>query len=126
MTLENKCHHHWQALEITNTESLKDFITTLFTKHDHQEKVLIDLYKLVFPEWDCITKIEGYPEAGCDLWRFICRLFQEFDRKHHPGCIPGGAWMNTGFSVNHEIGAWEISFENCHVKYTRQIQSNRR
>ena len=58
MTLENKCQRHWQALGITNTESLKDFITTLFTKHDHQEKVLIDLYKLVFPEWDCISKIQ--------------------------------------------------------------------
>ncbi len=117
MTLENKCHHHWQALEITNTESLKDFITTLFTKHDHQEKVLIDLYKLVFPEWDCITKIEGYPEAGCDLWHFICRLFQEFDRKHHPDCMPGGLWMNAGFSMDSELQPWEVSFKNCHLEY---------
>lgn len=117
MTLENKCQRHWQALGITNTESLKDFITTLFTKHDHQEKVLINLYKLVFPQWDCITKIEGYPEAGCDLWKFICRLFQEFDHKHHPDCMPGGLWMNTGFSVNTELQPWEVSFENCRVKY---------
>ena len=117
MTLENKYHYHWQALGITNTESLKDFITTLFTKHDHQEKVLIDLYKLVFPEWDRIIKIDGYPEAGCDLWKFICRIFQEFDRKHHPDCMPGGLWMNTGFSVNTELQPWEVSFKNCRVKY---------
>ena len=46
MTLENKYRRHWQSLGLTNTEKLKDFIAELFTKHDHQKDVLIELYKL--------------------------------------------------------------------------------
>ena len=52
MKLENKCRRHWQSLGITNTERLKEFISELFSKHDHQKDVLIELYKLVFPEWE--------------------------------------------------------------------------
>ena len=117
MTLKEKCLFHWQMLRITHPDSLRESITAVFDRCDHQQAVLIDLYKLVFPEWDCISKIEGYPETGCDLWKFICRLFQEFDRNHHPDCMPGGLWMNTGFSVNSELQPWEVSFKNCRVKY---------
>ena len=123
MKLENKCRRHWQSLGITNTERLKGFISDLFSKHDHQKDVLIELYKLVFPEWDEISRIRGYPEVGSDMWLFIGRLFQNFDRNHHPNCMPGGAWMNTGFSVNHELEDWEISFDNCEVEYDKSIQS---
>ena len=72
MALENKCREHWKALGIMSTENLKEFIATLFTKHDHQEDVLIELYKLVLPEWDEISKIKGYPEIGNDMWLYIC------------------------------------------------------
>lgn len=117
MTLKEKCTFHWRMLGISNTECLKKSITAVFDRCDHQQTVLIELYKLLFPGWDCITKIEGYPDAGCDLWRFICRLFQEFDRKHHSGCMPGGLWMNAGFSMDSELQPWEVSFKNCHLKY---------
>ena len=117
MTLEEKCTFHWSKLKISNTEILKKFITAIFDRCDHQQDVLIELYKLLFPGWDSITKIEGYPDAGCDLWHFICRLFQEFDHKHHPDCMPGGLWMNAGFSMDSELQPWEVSFKNCHLKY---------
>ena len=117
MTLKEKCDFHWRMLGITDTESLKKSITAIFDRCDHQQAVLIELYKLLFPGWDSITKIEGYPEAGCDLWRFICRLFQEFDRKHHPSCLPGGLWMNAGFSMDSELEPWGVCFKNCHLQY---------
>jgi hypothetical protein len=126
MALENKCRKQRKALGIMRTEKLKEFIATLFTKHDHQEDVLIELYKLVFPEWDKISRIKGYPEVGYDLWLFICRLFQKFDQKYHPGCLPGGAWMNTGFSVNHNLEGWEINFDSCEVEFCNPTESKRR
>ena len=76
MTLKTKCHRHWQSLGITNTERLKDFIAELFINHEHQKDVLIEIYKLAFPEWDQISKIRGYPEIGDEMWSYICRLFQ--------------------------------------------------
>jgi hypothetical protein len=104
-------------LGITDPDSLKESIVAVFDRCDNQQAVLIGLYKLLFPGWDCITKIEGYPEAGRDLWHFICRLFQEFDRKHHPCCMRGGLWMNAGFSMDSELQPWEVSFKNCRLKY---------
>jgi hypothetical protein len=115
MTLENKCRLHWKRLGITNTQTLKTYIQSIFSKHDHQKFVMVDLYKLVLPDWDNIQKIEGYPEAGRELSIFISKQFMQFDRKHHPDCMAGGAWMNAGFSVNGNLGLWQISLRNCRV-----------
>ena len=115
MMIEAKYQRHWKQLGITNTQALKTYIQSIFNKHDHQKKVMVDLYKLVLPDWEKIEKIEGYPEAGWELSIYISELFMQFDRKHHPSCMPGGAWLNTGFSVNRNLGAWQISLKNCRV-----------
>ncbi len=117
MTLEMKCQKHWQRLGIKDLKALKEHIKAIFDKYQHQEEILIDLYKMVLPDWDHITKVEGFPEAGNDLWQFICRYFQDFDCRNHPDVMPAGAWMNSGFSVNHELSPWEIGFKNCSVVY---------
>ncbi len=115
MTLQAKCQTHWNHLGIRNVEGLKEHIKAIFQRHDHQEHLLIDIYRMVLPDWDRINKIEGYPEAGSALWEFICNRFIRFDREHHPECLNGGAWLNTGFSTNSKLGPWEISFDNCQV-----------
>ena len=115
MTLENKCRRHWKCQGITNTQTLKAYIQSIFSKHDHQKNIMVDLYKLVLPDWEKIEKIEGYPEAGRELSIFISKQFMQFDRKHHPDCMAGGAWMNTGFSVNGNLDPWQISLRNCRV-----------
>jgi hypothetical protein len=120
MTLKEECAFHWQRLGISDPKILREHIVGIFGRHNHQQEILIDLYRLALPQWDEITKVTGYPEVGKELWIFICRLFQEFDRKHHPGCLPGGAWMNVGFSVNEKLEPWEIAFDNCHVQYHKE------
>ena len=109
---------NWKRLGITSRDELKSRIMAIFEKSNHQEQVLVGLYRMVFPDWDRISKIHGYPEAGDDLWKFICQQFQTFDRVHHPDCMAGGSWMNTGFSVNHNLDDWEIGFDNCTVQYS--------
>ena len=117
MTLEMKCQRHWQRLGIKDLKTFKEHIKAIFDKDQHQEEVLIDLYKMVLPDWDFIKKIEGFPEAGNDLWQFICLHFQKFDSRNHPDVMPAGAWMNSGFSVNRELSPWEIGFKNCTLVY---------
>lgn len=117
MDLEAKCQAHWKSLGLTDLDKLKDHLRSLFEKHDTQAAVLEEIYRLVLPEWDIIERVNGYPEAGEDFWAFVCRLFQDFDRQHHPDVMPGGAWMNTGFSVNRNLDSWEISISNCNVDY---------
>ncbi len=112
-----KIQNQWTGSKSDDPKALKAQIKTFFEKHDHQNKVIIDIYRMVFPDWDKIKAIKGYPETGDELWKFICGLFQTFDREHHPDCLAGGAWMNWGFSTNTKLGPWEVNFENCSVTY---------
>lgn len=115
MTLETKCQKQWKQLGITDQQSLKTHIQSIFSRHDHQKDIIVELYKLVLPDWEKIKKIEGYPEAGWELSTFISNQFMQFDREHYPDCMPGGAWMNIRFSVNSNLGPWKIRFNNCRV-----------
>ena len=115
MKYDDKSMENRKYSVTTDLKTLKGHIEAIFCKHDHQEKILIDLYRLVFPDWDKIRRIEGFPEAGTALWKFICDLFIDFDRIHHPDCLKGGAWMNSGFSSKCNLDTWEISFDNCKV-----------
>lgn len=108
---------HWNQLGIGTIEELKSRIKAIFNQHDRQEQVLVELYKLVFPDWDQIEKIHGYPSVGEALWLFISSQFHEFDRIHHPASMPGGAWVNLGFSVDRNLSPWEIGFDNCTIEY---------
>lgn len=118
MNLKTRCHEHWKRIGIRSAEDLKDCIDAFFTRHQAQSDVLVDIYRLAIPDWDQIKEIKGFPEAGNDLWKFICRRFITFDEKHHPDVFKGGLWMNSGFSSNPYIGPWEISFDNCVVVMT--------
>ena len=115
MTRLEICKGHWERLGIKDLNALKEHIKAIFEKCEHQSDALIDIYKLVLPDWDQIKKIEGHPEAGSDLWKFIFKQFSELDRKYHPKVFPGGIWFNTGFSSNEHLDPWELSFDNCQV-----------
>ena len=115
MTPEARCREHWGKLRINNEKTLREHIEAIFKKHTHQTDVLVEIYKMVFPDWDRIEKIEGHPEAGHALWKFICSQFIEFDHKYHPKVFKGGIWLNTGFSSNGNLEPWQISFDNCKV-----------
>ena len=92
--LMEKCRKHWQQLNIKDRKSLKEAIDAIFVANTNQSHALVEIYKLVFPEWDAIEKINGFPQAGAELWKYICRGFMAFDRKHHPTVFNGGIWMN--------------------------------
>ena len=113
--LKSKCQKNLKELKIKNNDELKDVIKDIFEKYDHQQDVLVGIYNIFLPEWDLIKSIAGFPEAGESLWRFICNKFIEFDKENHPNCFAGGAWMNSGFSCDKDLGPWDISFKNCKV-----------
>lgn len=111
---------HWERMNFSKPEVLKKRILESFTRHDNQQDVIVDLYRLVLPDWDQIQSLQGYPKIGKELALFICRHFQEFDRNHHPNVMPGGAWLNWGFSVSNTLAPWDISFENCVAVFQEQ------
>jgi hypothetical protein len=75
-----------------------------------QEAVLIALYRTVLPDWDRIEKLNGWPSCNKNTWKYIAKRFMEFDSHHHPECVAGGAWMNTGFSTlaGDELPDWKV------------------
>jgi hypothetical protein len=113
MSLEERCVENWKAHGFTEPEKLKAAVTEVFQKHCHQRDVIVALYQLVIPDWYRIERLSGHPQVGHELWLFVCRLFQEFDRKHHPNCLPAGAWLNWGFSGCSDLPPWGISFRFC-------------
>jgi uncharacterized coiled-coil protein SlyX len=121
MTLQEKCQEHWEEMGIRDADDLKERIDSIFESNTNQHDIIEELYQMVLPEWNSITKIKGYPEAGSKLWKYICDRFQDFDRTYHPDVLPAGAWLNWGYSTNNHLDDWEINFENCELIYTETV-----
>jgi hypothetical protein len=90
----------------------------------HQQEILLAFYRLAFPNWDDIVKIEGWPRVSEKTWLYICNLFRDFDRRMHPEVLPGGAWsLGSGFSsATHDrdrdsLPDWKIDLSPCRVAY---------
>lgn len=82
----------------------------LFEAGTHQANVLLEIFKLIYPGvWDDIEKINGYPTCSRETSLWFARAFQKFDMKHHPNTLPGGIWLNQGFSFS-QPGADELPF----------------
>ncbi len=114
----NNPHDHFASLGIKTVRDLQQYLQKIFEESDHQNSVIVKLYKMLFPDWEKIQRIEGYPEVRQVLWNYICNLFIEFDRKNHPKCFKGGLWINNGFSASGCLDPWMISLENCIVIYS--------
>ena len=119
MTPEIRCERHWKSLGINNTEDLKSYIETIFKQNNHQQDALIDLYQMLFPDWEQLKTVGGYPEIGKALGNFLGRKFRAFDRKHHPDALVN-FWKRDGFKLNEALSPWEVSFKSCHLQYYSQ------
>jgi len=114
---EKRCQEKFRELKLNSVEEMKGYIESLFEKYEQQGDVLIDLYRLVLPDWDRIENITYSPKIGKRFWRWICQLFIDFDNEHHPEVFKGGIWFNQGFSSDGNLSDWEISFNGCNVTF---------
>lgn len=103
---------------IRTKEDLQQRLQAIFEEVEHQDSALVRIYKMVFPDWDRIKQIEGFPVVGQAMWKYICNLFIQFDHQHHPEVFKGGLWFNNGFSSSEDLDPWEISFDKCKVIYS--------
>jgi len=115
--IEKQCQRHLAAQGITSQKKLEHRLQEIFERAEHQSSALVDIYKLIIPDWEQIERLEGYPVVGRGLWQYIANLFIDFDQRNHPQIFNGGLWLNQGFSSSNEIGPWEISMDRCNVIY---------
>jgi hypothetical protein len=86
----------------------------------HQSDALIDIYRMVFPEWGRIESLDGWPKVNDRTWKRIASWFQRLDQLRHPDVLPGGLWMNRGFSTDESLDDWEVLVD-CEVHY-KQVE----
>lgn len=97
----------------------KDIVEAIRTA-EHQSDALISLYRMVFPDWDRIRDIEGWPAVSDDTWRALAREFITLDEKLHPEVLPGGLWMNKGFSTGPDLPGWTVDLDGVKVEYNKE------
>jgi hypothetical protein len=83
----------------------KDQLEAIFARATRQGEYIEDIYRLVFPNWAQLKSVDGHPWCNKKLWEYICGLAMAWDRRH-VGSLPGGAWLNWGFSNDDSIPDW--------------------
>jgi len=85
---------------------------------------ITNLYKLVIPDWDKVKQIDGWPKCGRGIGQHIVHKIIAYDQAKHPGSMPGGGWLNNGWSQRDELEDWEVSIEGVGIDYeTQEAQS---
>lgn len=96
--------------------AVRDLINGATCQKDYIE----GLYRMVHPDFDAITAFGQNPKCSSQTWQRICTLAQMKDRELNElrrqkdwranETLPGGAWLNYGFSVDDSLGLseWEV------------------
>lgn len=98
-------------------------IDHIFASATHQFDYVVGLYKRLFPDWDAIELIDGYPACNDAFWKRISLKAQKFDEIHHPKVLPGGAWMNKGFTIEDDVPDWHVDRSTCEVIYKKGAET---
>lgn len=110
----------WDVVSTVGLESLIGAVTVeklcLWRPICDQGLMLEALYRMIFPDWDRIIALDGWPECNKATAVYITKRFMEFDREHHPDVLNGGAWMNSGWSQQgQDLPDWHV--RTCPVRY---------
>ena len=88
-----------QTADLTKQQILDVFRAADEDEEPHQNLYLLGLHAAVVPDWEQVVALGGYCRCNPLTGSFILDLAMKFDREHHPDVMPGGAWMNSGFST---------------------------
>lgn len=105
------------------TEKDREYFKQLAETVDHQQDFVLAFYRRVYPDWDHISQIDGYPSISDNLYCFMSRLCQQVDRRCHPNVLAGGLWMNKGPSIDRNLAPDEIDLNTAKVTYNREEET---
>ena len=95
----------------------KEQIDEVFEKSRNRVEYILRLYELVIgPDFNDCKKVKDWPKAGPKVHEYITLKAIEFDRKHCPDCLPGGLWLNYGFSLDKNLGDWEVDISEVEIE----------
>jgi hypothetical protein len=90
----------------------KSMIEKIFEDAPDTAKATEALYRVAFPDWDDIARIEGYPKVSRETNTVIFRHMMDLDRANEVTHMHGGAWFNSGFSQD-DVPDWVIDLSRC-------------
>mgnify|MGYP001600303347 CR=1 FL=1 len=99
-------------------------IDECFEGKTSQADVVIAIYRIVFPQWDEIQQISGWPRCNKNTGKYIWRKFIEFDQQHSAGVIAGGLWCNKVFGSDDSIPDWKVSLDGVSVSLVRRQENS--
>jgi hypothetical protein len=97
-------------------------VQALFDSAQTQADYINGLYAMVHPDYKTIKHLDGWPVCSTETWKRICGLAQAVDNRinererkqathRHLDIMPGGAWLNMGFSTrgsDKPLELWEV------------------
>ena len=69
-----------------------------------ESDAVVAVFRMVYPNFDDIERVDGFPKCNTKTWKAICIMTCELtnklnkDRRYDKQVMPGGAWINWGFS----------------------------
>lgn len=97
-----------------------EVLDEIFSRAKTQADYIIALYRHCVPNFDRITTVENTPRCSKQTWLEICRRAQAFDTQHHKKVLPGGCWMNSGFSTGFSFEGKEYKLPYMTVVWETQ------
>jgi len=85
----------------------KKQVDQIFADAEHQFDYWLALYKLAYgDDWERVKFVEKWPLVSNETNDYIFRKAIKFDERVHLNVLPGGIWMNKGFSGSDEVTEW--------------------
>jgi hypothetical protein len=94
-------------------------VRAAFEEAASQAEYLIALYRMVLPDWDTIARVERWPACNETTWEAICRFAMDADRRLGLNVLPGGAWLNHGFTTGEgkHLADWQVCLDTARIIY---------
>lgn len=98
----------------------KKRIDAIFASSNNQQQALTKLYTAAIPNYCKVKHVGHFPATNKRTSEYIIQKFIDFDIAHHTGIIPGGMWLNYGFSGLAEIDDFMVAIELDKIIYSKQ------
>ena len=99
-------------------------VQEVFEKAEHQAEYIIGMYVLAYgaERWERITSVNGWPKVNERTALDLMDRAIHKDIKLHPDVVPGGGWMNRGFSCDTQdsLGLADYEVELAEVEEAEQ------
>ena len=97
----------------------RETIDNIFKGSTHQSEVMLKLYKVAIPNYSKVKKIHNFPIVNNLTGAYLFTQFLNFDKKFHPSVIPGGRWLDSGFSTREDLNLddFTVSINRSSIEY---------